>query len=155
MCSICVIYALKHSCVWYISQNRQNHSSVTPCSQYLRILGQKANFEDFRGKFPRWHQFFRNLHQKIIQKPLRNRLYIKKSTKVNEILYYLNCVDFYVNFCRIFDYIYLIVTLLILKIHSSCPLKPLQVPPDALKTDSFQGLRPWTPSGGLHRPPNP
>ena len=67
----------------------------------------------------------------------------------------LNCVNFFVNFCRIFDYIYLIVTLLILKIHSSCPLKPLQVPPYALKTDSFQGLRPWTPSGGLQRPPNP
>ena len=67
----------------------------------------------------------------------------------------LNCVNFFVNFCRIFDYIYLIVTLLILKIHSSCPLKPLQVPPYALKTDSFQGLRPWTPPGGLQRPPNP
>ena len=57
-------------------------------SRYLRILGQKAKFEDFRGKFPRWHQFFWNLHQKIIWKPLRNRLYIKKSTKVNEILHY-------------------------------------------------------------------
>ena len=34
-------------------------------------------------------------------------------------------------------------------------LKPLQKPTDALKTDSFQGLRPWTPSGGLQRPPNP
>ena len=67
----------------------------------------------------------------------------------------LNCVNFFVNFCRIFDYIYLIVTLLILKIHSSCPLKPLQVPPYALKTDSFQGLRPWTLPGGLQRPQTP
>ena len=39
--------------------------------------------------------------------------------------------------------------------HKKHHLKPIQKSFKSLKIDSFQGLRPWTPLGGLQRPPDP